>query len=601
MLRPIVFAVVILNLTITCLQARAQDPETPVCNEEFARFLVAQQVSESRSVEQTDKRVRILIRAAEFLWKFEEPVAREYFAEAFKVANDRFNEKGFEKTENKGVTTLAPDYRFEVIRAIAAKDAPWARKLIEQILKEYEKAEERKELDKNREIADILRIAQESVKTNPELSRALFRRVMAHPLDYHWYFAPFQVAEENRQLADTLYADLLINYANASPRRLLFLSAYPWAATRILGPERYQFGVSVPSTLTPNRDLQRRFIETFLRRVISFAADPENLNLPAEQYRLPEPAYMMAALGELEPTIIQQYPAFIQQHSEAKAATNGMLNEQTRKDLADREKRNEALGYSFDQRLKRIEEADAEGKLTDDMIISLLTWGEQRKTEEQYKKIEPWLDKIRDESARTESINYFWFLRTQLAVKEARIPDADTYARKIPEIEHRAVLFFEIAEAQLKNVNDAATVYSTLREVGRLAEQSDTSVEKARVLLALANQYIKVNPTFAMQELSDAIKVINRIENANVMSMSVMRQIRTPTSSFFASFALPGKNLEGTFKAISKDNFEMSLSNAKSLDDKYLRTLSVFAVAQNCVDQAKKPPVGKKPPARPRS
>ena len=601
MFRPIVIAVVILNFSAVNVHSQAQVLETPACNEEFARFLVDQQVSESRSVEQTDKRVRILIRAAEFLWKFEEPVARAYFSEAFKVANDRFNEKGFEAIENKGITSLMPDYRFEVIRAIAAKDAKWAKKLIEQLLKEYENAADRKELDKNREIADILRVARESVKTNPELSRALFRRVMAHPMDYHWYFAPFQVAEDNRQFADALYAELLVNYANASPRRLLFLSAYPWAATRILGPDRYQFGVSVPATLTPNRDLQRRFVETFLRRVVSFAADPENLNLPAEQYRLPEPAFMMAALLELEPIIVQQFPAMIQQHSEAKAATNGMLNEQTRKDLAEREKRNDALGYSFEQRLKQIEEADSEGKLTDAMIVGLLTWGERSKSEEQYKKLEPWLDKIRDDNARTESINYFWFLRTQLAVKESRLADADRFARKIPEIEHRAILFFEIAEAQLKNVNDAATVYQTLREVGRLAEQSDTSVEKARVLLALANQYIKVNPVFAMQELSDSIKVINRLENANVMSMSVLRRIATPTTLYFASFALPGQNLEGTFKAISKDNFEMSLSNAKSLDDKYLRTLAVLAIAQNCVDKVKKAPSVRRPPARTRN
>ena len=137
----------------------------------------------------------------------------------------------------------------------------------------------------------------------------------------------------------------------------------------------------------------------------------------------------------------------------------------------------------------------------------------------------------------------------------------------------------------------SATVYATLREVGRLVEQSDTSVEKARVLLALTNSYIKVNPIFAMQELGEAINVINRLENPEgVMSTGVTRQIKGKDFSFFASFGLPGQNLEGTFKAISKDSFEMSLSNAKSLEDKYLRTLAVLAVAQNCVDKIKKAP-----------
>src|SRR5215204_2619987 len=94
-----IFTIAILYAAVFSSFAQTTNPELPACNEEFAQFLVAQQVSESRSVEQTDKRVGILIRAADFLWKFEEPTAREYYTEAFKVATDRFNEKGFEKIE----------------------------------------------------------------------------------------------------------------------------------------------------------------------------------------------------------------------------------------------------------------------------------------------------------------------------------------------------------------------------------------------------------------------------------------------------------------------------------------------------------------------
>ena len=180
-------------------------------------------------------------------------------------------------------------------------------------------------------------------------------------------------------------------------------------------------------------------------------------------------------------------------------------------------------------------------------------------------------------------------------MKDNRLDDAERFAKKIPEIEHRAVLLLEIAEAQLKNVNNAATVYQTLRDVGRLAEQSETSVEKARVILSLASQYIKINPVFAMQELSDAIGVINQLENSDaILSTTVRRQINTKNSSFFASFSLPGSNLERSFTDISKDSFELSLSNAKSLEDKYLRTLAVLAVAKNCVDRPKKTPPTKK-------
>ena len=591
--RRLIAAAVVLNVLVAVVYTQAPPIETPACNEEFARFLVDQQVSDSRNVEQIDKRVRILIRAAEFLWKYDEPTARAYFTEAFKVASDHFNAKGLEKTEQKGLIQTLPDYRFEVIRAIAAKDAEWAKKLIDQVMKEYDKAaaDRKNEFDRSRELQELTLMARATVKSNPELSRALLRRLMAYPLDSHWFFALHGIAEDDRPFADSMYGEALANYANSTPRRLLFLSPYPFASPRVLGPDRYQLGSSVPDVLTPNRVLQQRFIETYIRRAMSFTGDPQNLTLPPDEGRLPEALYIVGAITELEPIVIQQFPTLIQPLAEAKARANGMLTEQMRKDLAERDKVSEGYLRGFDARLKLIEEADAEGKLTDQMIVDLVIRGDKERTEEQFKKIEPWLDKIKEESTRTETVNFFWFLRTELAVKEYRISDAERFARKVPEVEHRAVLFFKIAEEQLKNVNDSATVYATLRDVGRLAEQSETSVEKARVLLALVNQYIKVNPVFAMQELSDAVNAINQLEDpARVMSTTVMRQIRGKNFSFYSSFAMPGHNLEGTFKAISKDNFEMSLSNAKSLQDKYLRTLAVLAVAQNCVDKIKKTP-----------
>lgn len=590
----ILFVLLLSVCSNTAFPQPAETQEPVACNEDFAKFLVEQQVAESKSVEETDRRIRILVRAADFLWRYDQPTAREYLADAFKVAGDRFSEKGFEKRENKGLTTTAPDYRFEVIKAIATKDSEWATRLVDQLLKEYEKAAaDRSGTDRTRELDDVLRIAVDSVKKNPELSRHLFRRAMAHPVDFHWFWTLFSVAHTDRLMADELYIELLGRYGDANPRRLLFFSAYPFASPRIFGIEKFQYGASVPETLAPNRNLQLKFIDLFLQRAVSYAADPRNLEVVLEEGRLHEAIYIMTTLAELEPIIVRDFPSLIQRLSEARGAANGMLSEKMRKDAADREERNESLGYGFERRLKEIEKADSEGKLTDYMIVSLVTWGEKPKTEEQFKQIEPWLAKIVEQAARDATVNYFWFLRANLAVKESRINDAESFAKKVPEVEHRAIVFFNIAEKQLKNPNDAATVYQTLRDVGRLAEQAEDSVEKVKVLLGLVNQYLKVNPVFAMQELSDAIKIINRIERYDFNSTGVTRQIRGKNFSHFAVFSMPGYDLENTFREISKNNFEMSLSNAKSLEDKYLRTIAVLAIAKNCADTGKKKPAGK--------
>ncbi len=583
--RLVFIAAVLLGISVATFP-QMTSLESPVCNTEFARFLVDQQVAESKTVDETDKRIRILTRSADFIWKFDQPAAREYFTEAFKIATARLTEKGFESKSDKGFTMRSPDYRFEVIRSIAPKDAEWAKRLTEQLLKEYEKtAAERNPNNKLREIEEIMLNALSSVKSNPDLSWYLFRRVMREPLDYHWYFAPFQVAEESGQFADALYIELLRNYANETPRRLLFLSSYPFASERIFGIDKYGFGVNLPDDLTPNPELQRQFIEIFLRRVSTYTSDPENINRSPDQHRQPEPVYMISAIQEMEPIIVERFPTLIQQLSEAKAQVNGMLTDEMRKNLSDKEKSNESVSLGFDARLERVEKADEEGKLTDSMIVNLVTWGV--KTEDQFKKIEPWLDKIRDEKVRFESTNYFFFLRSKLAIKEKRFSEAQKFAAKVPEIEHRSILSFEIADSLLKNVNDSATVYSELTDVGKLARQTENSVAKAKVLLGLANIYEKVNHVFALNELSDAIKVINRLENPDMLSKSLYRQIQGKGFAFYAVFSTPNYDLESTFTELSKNDFEMSLSNAKSLEDKFFRTLAVLAVAKNCVNKPK--------------
>jgi hypothetical protein len=560
------------------------------CNNEFARFLVEQQVADSRSVEETDKRIRILTRSADFIWKFDQPKAREYLSEAFKVANERFNEKGFEKRNEKGLIIHAPDYRFEVVRSIAKKDADWAKRLLEQILKDYEKtAADRAELDKTREIDSILQIAVASVKTNPGLSWHLFRRLMRSPLDTYWFFGLAQTAAEDRQFADQLYGELLKAYADQTPRRLLFLSAYPFAGGRILGIDKYSYGVSVPEGLTPNLNLQQQFISMFLQRASRYAGDPESISRPRETTHFAEPLYLVTALQELEPVVVERFPALLQRFSEARARAVGLLSDDMRKEMRDKEKRNANLGYSFDERLAEVEKADEEGKLTDFVIVTLLIRDGADRTEEQFRKILPWLEKIRDESVRADTINYFWFLRSHLAVTENRLEDAEKFAAKVPEIEHRAILLFETAESRLKEISETSDSLQILAEVGKVARQSDDSVAKARVLLGLASVYEKVNHIFALDELSDAIKVINKLEKPNLLSSSVHRQISGKDFSFFTVFNMPGYDLESTFKLISKNDFEMSLSNAKALEDKYFRTLAVLAVAQNCVERPKSP------------
>ncbi len=588
----------LISTLILTLAVFAQDTEPAtdehVCNDDFAKLLVDQQVSESRSVAETDKRVRILTKSADFLWKFDQPQARGYFTEAYKVATERFKEKGFERTQygRGNISVQHPDYRFEVLRAIARHDAAWARKLTDELLKEMEAdAANRKEGDKGQEINSLMGIALENIKTNPQLSWYLYRRLMREAVDYQWYWALFSVAGKDAAFAEALYSELLVSHANATPRRVLYLSAYPFARDRMIGYEKNQYIANIPEGLVPKPQLQGRFLDLMLRRSDAFASDPANFNLPpGDSWRPAEGVYIVSALQELQPIVIQSFPSLLARLNMALSKAMGMLTEADRKKISDRDNQRSDFSRSFEERIAELEKADEEGKLTDAMILRALIGG--LKTEEQFQIFEPWLDKITDAEGRAGSVNYFWFIRAQLATKEKRFADAQKYAAKVPEVEHQAILWFEIAEKQLADINDSATAYQTLADVSKIARRAEDSLGKARVLLGLANLYEKLNHGFAISELSDAVSVINKVKDADLQSSYLLRYIQVKDMSFGASFSTPGYDLETTFSSLSKTDYSLPLSNAKAIDDKYYRTLAVIAIARNCINRSKPKPAG---------
>lgn len=566
--------------------AVGQVPETgaEVCTVENSRFLVGQLAAESRSVREADKRVNILVRLADFSWPFDEPTARQYFTESWGVANAHFKEKGFETARADramALTTQKPDLRMTVIKAIARHDAKWAEKLSEEVLKEFEKAaSERSEFNRQREIQEMISLAGERVGEDPAFSMMIFRRLMRYPLEQHWFWALYHTAGKNPSLSATLYSELLQNYRNESARRLLILSAYPFGRERMFGVDRFMVSSSMPANSTADPILQRRFLETFFARIAAAATNPEERLRQPEPNRQPDAVYMYSALLELEPIVISEHPGLIQRFTLAKSQANSLLTDEMRAGMGQREQWNRSASTTFEELLEQAEEAEKEGKLTDNMIITMVI--RQRKTEEQFALLEPWLDKIKEEQARKDSTNYFWFTRTKLAIEETRFADAVRFQGKVAEAEDRAVLAFNLAEKQMENLSEAAGAYQTLGEVAKIAGALPDSATKAKILMGLAYQYERFNPGFAMQELSDSVAVINRLQDPDLGSTAVYRQIIGKSYSFFSAYTVPGYDLERTYSKLAARDLGLSLSNARSLDDKFLRTIAVLAVTREC-------------------
>lgn len=577
--------------------AQVASTETTACYPKIAQMLVEQQVAESKSVTARPKRIKILLRSADFLWPLDQPTARVYFIEAFTNAKEHFADKGFEKANLKSsgsstTFTSLPDLRSDVIRAVAKRDPDLAKKFTDEVLAEAEKAAERDEMDKTREQDDLLRLAAELAATNPDLSRQLFRRLMRNPLTQTWFYSLNTVAKSSQAMGDSLYAEVLQNYRNERPKRLLFLSAYPFGAEAIFGLDRSTFSSSPDAGFIPNPGLQRSFLSTFFARVSSFTSNPEELNQPPEKYAQPEVINMVTALRQIEPIVIERFPDMLDRFTAARAQAESALTAEMRKDIENLEKGASGRGRTFEERIKELEEADGKGTLTDAMIAQF-TFAGRLKTDEQFKIFEPWIAKIKDEKLRGDVNSYFWFLRTQLATKEKRYAEAEKMAAKVPELDHRAILLFEIAKVQLDSSNDAGSGFDTLNGVSKLTRSAANSVAKAQILFSLVSFYERVNHSLALDELAEAVRVVNQLEEPDLFRSVIYRQITGKDFGYMAGLPLPGNNLEGMFTEMGKKDLEMALANARAFNDKYFRTIATIAIAKNCV--AVKAPTGAKP------
>ncbi len=578
------FLVLLSFLTIT---VHAQKPsKIPVkqCDALLARQLVKHQAAESKSIAETDKRINVLIKIADFLWVQDKETARGYFAEAFQVAREKSREKAVEKpngTPFLGVQKT--NYPFQVIRAVAKRDAEWAKKLTETALKDSEEIKKEKEendktnsFDEDRDVQETFSLAISLAEQNPAASLYFARRTMRFPLNRSWFFTLYQIAEKNQQLADQIYAELLNNYTNTEISRLLYLSAYPFRRDRIFGLEKHQLGGYIPEKFSPNANFQKQFLTVFLRRIITLTPEAANFKVNSNS---PESAFSIMALNELEPIVLQQYPELREIFLQAKMTTNSLASPEVQESIKKREDSQKSFSRTFAERIKDLEKADEEGKLTDMQIVNLVT---NAKKEEEFEMAVTWLDKIKDEKVRESAANYYYFSRSKLATKEKRFEDARKYAEKVGKIEHRAVLYFDVAEAKLKEPTTKFDALESLSEVYKMAQKAPETVEKAQVLLGLAYMYEKVDHYNALDSLSSAIKTANKLENPNLFTSFMMQQIVGKDFGVFIGYDVPGFDINKTFYEISKNDFQSANTQADSFSDRYLRTLAVLAAVKDC-------------------
>lgn len=577
---------------------------SPLCTRDNAVEMIKQQVDFTKSFNNTTRRITVLVRAADLLWSYQQDRARTVFTEAFELAT--VTEK---ENEQKGPRSVAlrlqvPDQRYVVIRAVAKRDSAWAKELTRQMLKrpnESDAPAARSSLENLLTAERLLDSAIKLIPTDINAALDLARVSLNYPAGFMLTHFLYRLAEVNQQAADQLYAQALAVYGDKPLREFLYLQAYPFAWRDTLNTPSVP-NYLVPANFTTNQALQRRFVQVLLRRA------QQVLEAPAEvdSYRsssvnlIPGSVHLLQGLIRLEPQVSGSIPDLLAPltHAREKILVSLSVEHQQLLLQPGREISTKP-DQSFDEQVESAQKVpDVDER---DGLLATAVFGSEK---ESLANVLQAIDKISDSNLRTHLLEWLYFHRALIALKDKEFERAETLTAKVEGHEQRAFVLIEMARGFLNKSDTQNHAQELLDAAITEAKKAGTTIFAARSLLTASHLYAKIDLGRAISILQDAINCINRIEAPDFVSDDQALE-KTPErrgrggqygGEFLLRFYMPGLDPESAFREMAKLDFDTSLSQSSALTDKFQRALSTLALADVCLQQAPKQiPPTKKP------
>jgi hypothetical protein len=554
-----------------------------LCNRENGVSIVADQINSSKTMDETSRRIAVLIRAADVLWPYQEQRARAAFVEAMDLAIQNFRDAG-EVVKQEGRLPLPqPDQRFVVITAVAKRDREWARKLADQVLQDEIKEAENKptkdSLADSHRAGKLLDVAWSLLPENPEGAFMFARASLRYTATIQVPAFLYHLAEVNKLLADQFYQQVLQAYAESPMDQFLYLSSYPFANDREAGEMPLYTTYKVPSGFTENPVLARLFMQVLLRRAqqlpsVAPAAPPNE--------RYSENAQMWIALSRLESQVQSLLPDLLPALRQARSTLQPLLNDSESKRSA--QSLVPTPKVSFDEQiedaLKQSDSARREGEIA----LAIINVAD----DEPLDKVVNAADKIDDTELRTQILSRLYFNRSLAALKEHNFADARKLAVKVEELDERTYLYSRIAADSMKQAKNREEVREMLEEVISSAAKAPDTEMKARALFGIAYLYSQIDPNRSVSVLGDAVKSINKIEAPDFSRSYVIKRIEGRWFGVYSTLLTAGLNPENAFREIGKLDFDGTLYQAANFTNKSLRSMTTLAAVEPCLQVVRK-------------
>lgn len=577
----IVFAVFILcGASVVNISAQSEVPRTEnssLCIRNNAIDTIRQQIEITKTFDSTPQRITVLIRAADLLWLYQESKARSVFTEALELARQHFKERR-DKPPGEG---RLRDQRYIVISAVAKRDSAWARKLTSQMLREEaQEAEDKSTINREQasETAQKLLVTGSSLLPADPASALNFATAsLDYPATLYLTTFLYKLAEVNRKAADDFYLRALNVYAGYSMSGFLYLSAYPFGNSRDAGEMPAYTIYRVPSPFVPNPNLQRQFVQILLSRAGRILEEPAEVR---SEGSVSEPGQIWLALTRLQNQIRQFLPDLESVVEHARRGMFSLLSQPSQQRVDQLFKGRQQPSTSFDDQV-----AAAEKQPDLNRRDQMLAYAILGAANEELERVIQVAEKISDSDVRDKLLNWIFFSRAQVAIKDKRLDEARRLAAKVVELDRRAYLYSNIAEESIKESNDQAQAREILEEVAATLAGAPSTLVTARALLGLAYLYAKIDVNRAIALLNDAVKCINRLETPDFSNQAVQIKVEGKAFGFYTGFQTPGFNPENAFREFAKIDYDDAFYQAGNFADKYTRSLTILAVAEICLQR----------------
>ncbi len=569
-----------------------QTSKPSLCTRENAIETIRQQVDLAKTFDNNVRRIAVLIRAADLLWPLQLDKARTIFGEAFDMAVQHEKEKS---EQSKGVhppqlLMEAPDQRFVVIRTVAKRDSALAKKLMAQIVKaDLPTQIERPASDSTNDVLIAQRLltsATQMLSVDSAAAMEFARTSLRYPASHVLTRFLYVLASVNQRAADSFYEQALGVYGNRPMREFLYLATYPFAFRSSGDTPVFGFyNDVVPDNFKPNSSLQRRFVQTLLRR------SHQALEVPLDQgdnfNDFPGLAHIAQVLLRIEPEVNTSLPDMLPELIQTREKLLVSLPLETQGTLRTPDNNASpapAPSKNFEEQIEQAEKLSNVDKRYQFIVTAILSVSKKEAPEVVLRAI----DKIDDAQVRDVLKDWLHFNRALDAIKDKRMEVAETLTSKIGMLEPRAYLRTQIAKQLLNTTETQSHARELLEQAIAEVSKTPNTVAAIQTLFNASNLYLKTDLNRSISVLITAIEIINQIDALDFQTgdQTIVKEIRGRGFRRLVRFYVPGLDPESALRELAKVEFDVALSQATALTDKSQRAMATLSVVEICVEKA---------------